>query len=283
MSGLNARFDQNIALWDAPSLYGHQQPPYVLYLVITGLFGDGHLGPCTGTNCGGYTLEAHLDIIPNGRAEPDFEGWEVKAHTVDDFVRYRSGPLTLMTPEPTGGYYRDHGAEAFIRKYGYPDKLGRPDRLNFGGTHTIGVPNHGTGLTLAFLGYDPHRHRITDAKGGFTLADASGNEAATWHFAGLIKHWNKKHAKAAYIPYQMQKQPQKYAYGPRIRLALDTDFLRFLKAMAEQKVYYDPGIKLENASTPYSSVKRRSQFRIRSADIGSLYANLEIQDVSTAM
>jgi hypothetical protein len=29
-------------------------------------------GPCTGSNCGGYTLEAHFGILPNGRAEPGF-------------------------------------------------------------------------------------------------------------------------------------------------------------------------------------------------------------------
>ena len=43
-----------------------------------------------------------------------------------------------MTPEPTGGHYKIHGVESFIRKFGYPDKMGREDRLNFGGVHKVG-------------------------------------------------------------------------------------------------------------------------------------------------
>lgn len=244
------------------------------------LYTGGVVGPCTGTNCGGYTLESHLDIVPNGRAEPDFEGWEIKGHTVTDFVRYSSGPLTLMTPEPTGGYYKSDGAEAFVRKYGYADKAGRPDRLNFGGVHKLGETHPSTRLTMQFIGYDPSKNRITDPKGGFTLADAAGNEAATWHFASLLAHWNKKHAKAAYVPFRARTEPdQQYSYGARVRLGEDTDFLRFLQAMALQKVYYDPGIKVEGASTAAPRVKRRSQFRIRSNDIASLYASMTETDV----
>lgn len=250
------------------------------WLASERLYGDGRMGPCTGSNCGGYTLEAHLGIIPNGRAEPDFEGWEIKGHTVNDFARYTSGPLTLMTPEPTGGYYKQHGAEAFVRKYGYPDTKGRADRLNFGGVHQLGVRHAGTGLTLTFIGYDPLKNRITDATGGFKLADDAGNEAAIWHFKGLLEHWNKKHAKAAYVPFMARKEPaQEYTYGDRVRLAENTDFLRFLQAMAARKVYYDPGIKLEGATSGRPTTKRRSQFRIKSAEIGSLYAQFETRKV----
>jgi hypothetical protein len=41
------------------------------------------------------------------------------------------------------------------------------------------------------------------------------------------------------------------------------------------KVYYDPGIKLERASTARPSIKRRAQFRIKSAEVGALYARVE--------
>jgi hypothetical protein len=43
--------------------------------------------PCNSENCGGYTLEAELGIIPNARAEPDFAGWEVKQFAVSDLER----------------------------------------------------------------------------------------------------------------------------------------------------------------------------------------------------
>lgn len=236
------------------------------------LYAGGVRGPCNAPNCGGYTLEAYLGIVPNGRAEPDFEGWEIKGHTVSDFIGYSSGPLTLMTPEPTGGYYRTSGATAFVRKYGYADRHGREDRLNFGGIHKIGQKHPLTGLTLTFLGYTPGATKF-DAGGGFALIDDAGAEAATWHFASLIEHWNRKHARAAYVPYRARTSPaRQYAYGGRVRLGEDTDFMRFLQAMAAGEVYYDPGIKLEGASTARPKLKRRSQFRIRFACLASMYA-----------
>jgi hypothetical protein len=240
------------------------------------LLAPGNLGPCAGTNCGGYTLEAQFGISPNGRAEPDFEGWEIKGHSVRDFVRFSSGPLTLMTPEPGGGYYREKGPEAFVRKYGYVDKRGRTDRYNFGGVHVLGRKHASTGLTLQFLGYDPVTNRIVDPNGGFALMDSKGNEAATWYFAGLIAHWNRKHAKAVYVPYLLRSLPsQQYTYGALVRMGEGTDFIRFLKALADGKVYYDPGIKVERASTTHPLVKRRSQFRMRSQELGNLYAKFE--------
>lgn len=247
-------------------------------LHLRGWVGSWRLGrhgerlPCESPQCGGYTLEAELGIIPNGRAEPDFEGWEIKAHSVTDFSRIGSGQITLMTPEPTGGIYKDQGAEAFVRRFGYPDTKGRPDRLNFGGVHVIGQPHARTGLTMTLLGFDVTTGKITDPKGGFALIDGAGNEAATWHFAGLLQHWNKKHAKAAYVPYRQEiEEGRRYSYGDTVRLCENTDFTRFLKALGAGSVVYDPGIKVENASSSRPLTKRRSQFRMRSSDIPSLY------------
>jgi hypothetical protein len=42
-----------------------------------------------------------------------------------------------MTPEPTDGLYKSEGVEKFLREYGYTDKKGRDDRMNFGGVHTV--------------------------------------------------------------------------------------------------------------------------------------------------
>ena len=70
-----------------------------------------------------------LGISPNGYADPDFMGWEVKQYGVSDFTSYRAkSPVTLMTPEPTGGLYRDEGVDAFLRRYGYADKSGKSTR-----------------------------------------------------------------------------------------------------------------------------------------------------------
>lgn len=234
-------------------------------------------GPVTYTaqNAGGYTLEAELGIRPNGFAEPDYMGWEIKQHSVDDFERIETKVITLLTPEPTGGVYRDEGPEAFIRKYGCPDRMGREDRLNFGGLHYINHVNERTGLKLILEGYDPEKGKITDTGGGICLVN-DDDVAAKWPYETLIDHWKRKHAKAAYIPALCRKDDQgrAYWYGPEVRLCEGTDILILLGALYEGKVYYDPGIKLENASDN-PKIKRRSQFRIHSKNIRHIYRTLE--------
>jgi hypothetical protein len=185
-----------------------------------------------------------------------------------------------MTPEPTGGYYKEEGVPAFIQRFGYPDKRGRADRFNFGGVHKVGIEQKSTGLTIRLLGYDTSKDRIMDANGSVQLINEAGFIAASWGFTGLLKHWTRKHEKAVYVPSECQKQPErKYRYGPKVRLAMRTDFLLFLKAMSEGAIYYDPGIKLE-ASKRGTVVKRRSQFRVSSRNIPRLYETVEIVSLS---
>lgn len=232
---------------------------------------DGNIEPCNAPNCGGYTLEAELGIAPNGYSDPDFLGWEVKQHAVSSFDKFQSGVITLMTPEPTGGVYKEEGVIEFIKKYGYPDKQGKPDRLNFGGIHKYGERQATTGLTLTLTGYDSESGRIKDASGGIALVTSTDIVAALWDFSGLISHWNRKHAKAVYVPSMKGDKPfVQYSFGNVVRLCTGTDFLRLLKAIARGSVYYDPGIKVENMSKKPKS-KRRSQFRIHSRNIPALY------------
>ena len=240
---------------------------------------DGSTGPCRGTNCGGYTLEAQLGISPNGRSEPDFEGWELKSHAVTRFDRLGVGQLTLMTPEPTGGFYKLDGAASFVRRFGYAART-TEDRLNFSSPHYAWVRNDLTGLTLNLLGYDREKERIVDPHSSFALLNDDGEVAAEWHYASLLTHWNRKHDKAAYVPSLCQRgDPVQYCYGPRVRLGTGTDFDRFLLAISRGAVWYDPGIKLEGASTARPLLKRRSQFRMRSANLDGLYAKFEQIDL----
>jgi hypothetical protein len=53
-----------------------------------------------------------------------------------------------------------------------------------------------------------------------------------------------------------------------------TDPLRFLAALAAGAIYYDPGIKLEHQSGR-PAVKRRSQFRVASRALDTLYERIE--------
>jgi hypothetical protein len=65
-----------------------------------------------------------------------------------------------------------------------------------------------------------------------------------------------------------------------VRLAQRTDSLRLLGAFATGAVYYDPGIKLEGASTETPTSKKRSQFRVASKNIAALYESVETVVVS---
>lgn len=243
------------------------------------LSSTGMILPCLAPNCGGYTLEAEFGITPNGFAEPDYLGWEIKQFSVKSFDRIGSSVITLFTPEPNGGFYTEGGVESFIRKYGYEDRRGREDRLNFGGIHKMGLVHPLTGLKLLLLGYDTESGKIRNSDGSVALIDCNGIIAASWSFSSLLKHWNRKHNQACYVPSQTRKEPElEYKFGNQVLLNTGTDFILFLKAMASGDIYYDPGIKLENSSgTP--KTKRRSQFRVKSGLLSELYRKTETINV----
>jgi hypothetical protein len=242
---------------------------------------DGTFSPCAGTNCGGVTLESHLGIRANGSSEPDFHGWEVKQHGVFSLARPRAARITLMTPEPSGGVYADEGAGVFIRRWGYPDRKGRTDRINFGGVYRSGAALHGlTGLRLALHGYDIGTGAF-DGNGEIVLLDADETVAASWSFAKMMDHWKRKHAKAAFVPSQIRRKPDiRYRYGKEVMLAEGARFKLLLKAFAEGAVYYDPGMKIENAGSATPEVKRRSQFRVDSRRLAGLYERTRLVDVT---
>ena len=236
--------------------------------------------PCNSSNCGGYTLEAELGVTPNGYSEPDFMGWEIKQFGVTKFEKIESSIITLMTPEPTDGLYKTEGAEYFIRTYGYLDKMGRPDRMNFGGVHKVGEVHKSTNLEMKLLGFDSESGKIRNSNGRIALLDKNANETASWSFASMLLHWNRKHDKACYVPSLSDtKASRKYKYGDNVILGTGTDFQLFLGEMSKGNIYYDPGIKLENMSTK-PAIKKRSQFRIKSKFLPSLYKVNEIVNVS---
>lgn len=236
----------------------------------------GNVLECKSSNCGGYTLEAELGITPNGCSEPDFLGWEIKQYGVKKFKLLNSAVLTLMTPEPNGGVYKEKSVEEFLRTYGYEDQRGREDRINFGGVHKIGEKHKRTKLTLSLIGFDLESRKIKNTDGKIVLLDAKSNVAASWSFASLLKHWNKKHNQACYVPSLSETtSKRKYQYGGEILLGIGTDFQLFLGEMIKGNIYYDPGIKMEFASTN-PKIKRRSQFRIKSGNLKNLYKTNEL-------
>ncbi len=242
------------------------------------LKGDGSRIRYNAINGGGYTLESLLGIIPNGVSEPDYLGWEVKQYSVSDFPKKSPKPTTLMTPEPDGGYYRENGAAQFVRTFGYPDKSGKPDRMNFCGSHYAGSLCKTTNLIMNIEGFDHDRRHITDTMGAITLRNAENTLAASWSFTKIMDHWKRKHSQAVYVPCIMRLASatgREYHYGSHIEIGTGTDFEMFLAATMEKAVYYDPGIKLENASTNQAKLKPRSQFRIKHKNLFCLYNNLD--------
>jgi hypothetical protein len=240
------------------------------------LVSGGKIFPCNGTNCGGFTLEAELGVEENGDAEPDFLGWEIKQHATPNYLKHGSGPITLFTPEPDGGEYVQGVAE-FVEKYGRHTT--RENISYFQGIHYAGTAHDATNMRLEIIGFDAAAGKIAKADGRLVLVSPDGVEAASWSFGKILQHWCRKHNKAAYIPAQLDSStaPAKYRYGKDVKLCRSTDATLLLKAVAEGHVYYDPGIKLDRAT---SKTHRRSQFRIKYKQISRLYRQTEDTDVT---
>jgi hypothetical protein len=133
---------------------------------------------------------------------------------------------------------------------------------------------------MQLLGFNLETGKIADANGAIALISEADEVAASWSFKKILEHWSRKHSKAVYVPSQRQTQPAwRYAYGHKVRLAQGTDSLRLLHSMASKAMYYDPGIKLEDASTGNATSKKRSQFRVASKNLSALYASVETVEV----
>ncbi|MCW5573898.1 MAG: hypothetical protein KIT37_12815 [Steroidobacteraceae bacterium] len=231
---------------------------------------EGRALPYVARNGAGYTLEALLGITPNARALPDFLGWEVKACGRDR--------VTLMTPEPDSGYYGQHGVEAFVRRFGHD--AGR-DTLYFTGQHRTGVRCAATGQRLILRGFDAQSGRITNINGGIYLITDDDMDSAGWSFRRLLEHWGRKHAAAAYVPYESGTGlVPRYRYNSPASLGEGTEFARFLLALADGVIVFDPGSKVMNASRQAGKVKARSQFRISKKYLPRLYARFQDESLN---
>src|SRR5690606_4363249 len=231
----STHFDEEIGVFkviDLPNTVNNKQrlleELYRIYeldwITSKRLDSSGNVLPCNASNCGGYTLEAELGITPNGYSEPDFLGWEVKQFGVANFKRINSSVITLMTPEPTDGFYKTEGTDKFLLKYGYADKIGREDRINFGGIHKAGIRHNSTNLEMQLIGFDLESGKIRNTNGRIALVDTEGIETACWSFSSMLLHWNRKHNQACYVPSLSENnEVRKYKYGNQIILGMGTD------------------------------------------------------------
>lgn len=220
---------------------------------------DGKIIPYEAMNGAGFTLESLFGISPNGIAEPDYEDWELKAHS--------GSVVTLMTPEPDVGLYLDD-LEVFLRQYGWSRNS---DRLDFASIHKTNIVNERTRLKLVMEGYDATRQEITDPDGGLHLVDSEGNLAAGWSFSKILEHWKRKHSRTCFVSYSKHVDGSVfYQFGPGVRLAEGAGIKNYLSSLYSQAVYYDPGINMKLNNGKWKS-KKRNQFRTKWKDIEALY------------
>ena len=238
--------------------------------------------PYQAPNAVGYTLEAELGVTPNGDNVPDFMGWEVKAHTVAAFESTAAKVVTLFTPEPDLGVYSDESVTEFLRRWGYADLQGRPDRRNFGGIHRVGQVHERTGLCLRIRGYDRDPTGRVDPEGDLALVAADGEIAAGWSFRKLLDRWQRKHNATVYVPAisRTVEGTRQFCFGASVMLCEQTRFQFVLDAMYDGLLYLDPAVKAEGWSTTAPVIKRRNQFRMKMESVGSLYLHTEVVDVA---
>lgn len=244
---------------------------------------DGTLVPFNGTQVGGYTLEALLEIPSNANKDGDFKGIELKA-----FSQKR---LTLFTPEPDGGMYRQ-SFETFMREYGYL----KDGAYRFTGLHRVGEVatrsqlrmqitwvHPKTSEAMEYNSYRPIAVQLNKLE--VRLIDSSNNIAASWSIERLMNNWGVKHQSCVYVPCKVgtntdeetieQGYKKIVAFGGEVLWCKKTSVKHLLDALANGTIFLDPAPKFDPEDARNN--KRRSQWRIndiyKQAD--SLYTKSE--------
>jgi hypothetical protein len=239
------------------------------------LLSSGVRRACVGRQSIGQTLLCALGVPADGRDVPDYKGWEVKSFTVQGFQRKANKAVSLMTNEPTGGFYARHGVAKFLKKYGWPSKTNE-DRLSFTGPFRLNKQNQKKPFRFVLEGYEPLSGKYTDLSGGLRLYAMDGEVIAEWNFARLMEHWHDKHNNAVYVPAVKAPKglPLQFWYGPRVHLAAGNPFNKFLDALIAGAIYYDPAPEIIVSS---GKVRGRNQLRaLIPATLPALYNSVRL-------
>lgn len=242
------------------------------WVPLVRLDSDGIEHPYTKMNALGYTLEAHLGVTPNGRAEPDLDGWELKAHSIRTLdSRPTASAITLMTPEPDGGMYTDtrYSLLPFMLAFGHSKDFGRWD---FTGRRSVGE-----GLELH--GYRSPTDFDTD---GYLAFVENGVVGATWSFTKILDHWKRKHSSTCFVGAEVDRETGRARFSGNVELGEGTSFQKLLEGLEAGSVYYDPGVnlKLDPEKARWKS-KKRNQFRAASNNLNDLYNTFRSVDLTT--
>lgn len=226
----------------------------------------GTILPFSGSQGGGYTLEALLGVAANGNKAPDRHGFEIKS--------FSGSRISLMTPTPDRGYQGLHSFREFMERYGMPAVNG-DGSIRFTGLHKCGLVNPKTGLGMRVAGYDREHDTFGEPD---TIAvelfhHETGEIAAAWSLEKLANCWNAKHANALYITFEKREGEgglAEYRYAPRWVQGKGTDVWRLLRAIDRGIVFYDPADTIYPDGRP----KVRSQWRVNAAQLPQAMALL---------
>lgn len=240
--------------------------------------------PYTAPNAPGLTLEAELGVGENAILGPDFDIWELKAIKQKSLERRYNHKVTLFTPQPDLGWIKEHAQVDFVMKYGHvqaTDENGNPTSYYFtsGDIQRECENKPNAKLELALEGFTDANH--FDPDGMIALYEkGTKNLAAGWSYLKLLGHWQRKHNRAAYVPYLREDDNGNTSveFGPLITLGISTSFGLFLQAFKDGKAVYDPGDKAELKNGKWSP-HPRSQFRINLNDVAEIYQEVREIDM----
>ena len=212
----------------------------------------------TNNNVAGYTMEAKLGILPNGDSKPDYQGYEVKTLLKTN--------VTLMTPEPDSGIYKEQGLKVFLKRYGYPSETGE---YRLSKRHKVGVKHPDTGLTLTidYGDFHPTEKRFNFG-GSISLVEDDGTVAASWKLERIVSHWLTKHSSTVIV--RAKKVGGKISYFPEVIFCQGPDPVGLIEGFVKGHICWDPGLK---------ESKRRNQFRITFNNLkkSNLWAEMKVQ------
>ena len=207
--------------------------------------------PYTAQNAPGFTLEAELGVGENAIPGPETG----RLSTVDFVLKYGHVHTTDEDGNPTSYYFTS------------------------GDIQREGEDKPSAKLELVLEGFTDAKH--FDPNGMIALYEKGTRTlAAGWSYLKLLGHWQRKHNRAAYVPYLREDNDGNTSveFGPLVTLGISTSFGLFLQAFKDGKAVYDPGDKAtltDGRWTPHA----RSQFRINLNDIAAIYGEVREVDI----
>ena len=170
-----------------------------------------------------------------------------------------------MTPTADCGEEGKLTFREFMRKFGWPGKKG-DGRIVFNGVFRYKKPNTNSKYFIDISGYEENTKEFDDILSSIIVCLLNENFdglVSGWSFQKLLDGWSKKHMSACYVEYQKKAyafdgHDAKYCFTGRVFICEQSTIFKYLNAIVENNVYYDPGHEIK--ATGESKV--RPQWRL---------------------